>query len=299
MRFSVSSLLTLVIAATAVAAQPGKRAPSLNPPLSTLHEVKWEELPPAPIEALTNAKRFARGLPPLNPRRRNPNRGVDHGAVHARRATPVASAPRSETSPVARTLNKCKILVKNTSTGQELGYISKNWNKYAEYGPLESSQDNALEVSFSASPDTRTDRIDLLATNGKSPAHPFLGAAVGYGSSDENLGAGSPNYLVLVGATQTPAGSSPSNEANNSFSEVSNVESASESAIWSYDPSSRVFTAEWVNTDGSSVNAHILWADQEENDLFTLTGDADAFRTTYSIDAPEVSLTCVPPTVVV
>ncbi|CAE6435749.1 unnamed protein product [Rhizoctonia solani] len=299
MRFSVSSLLTLVVAATAVVAQPARRGLRLNPPKDTLHEVKWGELAPAPIEGITNAKRFAQGLPPLRPKRRNPNRGVHHGAVHARQGTRVASAPRSETSPSVPTSTKCNILVKNSSTGQELGYISKEWNSYAEYGPLQGSQDDALEVSFSASPDTPTSQIDLVTTNGKSAAHPFLGAAVGYGADDANIGHGSPNYLFLVGTTQTPAGSTPSTEANNSFSEVSGAEAASESAIWSYDPISRAFSIQWVNEDGTSAEADILWSSEEGNDLFTLTGDADEFRSHYGIDPPEVTFSCVSPTVVV
>ncbi|KAH7338105.1 hypothetical protein B0J17DRAFT_660803 [Rhizoctonia solani] len=299
MRFSVSSLLTLVVAATAVVAQPAKRGLHLNPPKDTLHEVKWAELPPAPIEPLTNAKRFAQGLPPLYPKRRNPNRGFHHGAVHARQGTRVASAPRAETSPSVPSSNKCNILVKNSSTGQELGFISKEWNNYAEYGPLQSDQDGALEVSFSASPDTRTNQIDMITTNGMSAAHPFLGAAVGYGSDDENIGAENANYLFLVGTTQTPAGSPPSTDANNSFSEVSGTEAASESAIWSYDPTSRALIIQWVNSDGSSADADILWSSEEGNDLFTLTGDASAFKEKYGVDAPEVTFTCVPPTVVV
>ncbi|CAE6501411.1 unnamed protein product [Rhizoctonia solani] len=295
MRFSVSSLLTLVAAATAVAAQPAKRGVPLNPPSSSLLEVKWAELPAAPIEALTNAKRFARGLPPLNPRKRTPNRGVHNGALHARQATHVASAPRAETSPVAPISTKCNILVKNSATGQELGFVSKEWNDFAEYGPLESTQDNALEVSFSASPDTPTHQIDLLAVNGKSPAHPFMGAGVGFGSEDPTIGPGNPNFLFLLGVTQTPAGSTPSSEANNSFSQATGADSPSESAIWSYDPITRVFTSQWVNPDGSSAKTNILWSNQDgRNDLFTMTGDADAFRAKYGVDAPEVNFTCVP-----
>ncbi|CAE7148455.1 unnamed protein product [Rhizoctonia solani] len=294
MRFSVSSLLTLLVAATAVAAQPSKRSRPLNPPANSLHEVKWAELAPASTVALTNAKRFAQGLPPLNPKRRNPNRGVHHG-VHARQGTRVASAPRSETSPGAPASKNCNILVKDTATGQELGFISKEWNKFAEFGPLESGQNsNALEVSFSAPSDTPSSRIDMVAVNGKSPAHPFVGGAVGYGSDSQDIGNESISYLYLVGTTQTPAGSPPSTEANNSFSEVSDTEAASESAIWSYDPTSRAFTIQWVNTDGTSADADILWSNQEGNELFTLTGDADLFRSTYGVDAPEVSFTCVP-----
>lgn len=299
MRFSVSSLLTLAVAATAVVAQPSKRAFSLNPPKDYIHEVKWDELAPAPTEAVTNAKRFAQGLPPLNPRRRNPNRGVHHGAAHARHGTRVASAPRAETSPSAPTPHTCNILVKNASSGEELGYISKEWNEYAEYGPLESGQDDALEVSFSASPDTRTDQIDLITTNGKSAAHPFLGATVGYASDDDDLGPGDADYLLLVGTTQTPPGSTPSLEANNSFSEVSEIHTSSESGIWSFDPVSRAFEVRWTNTDKSVVGLHILWSNEEENDLFTLTADPVALKEKFGGNAPVVTFTCVTPTVAV
>jgi len=201
-------------------------------------------------------------------------------------------------SPIAPTSTTCLILAKNAATGQELGFVSKDWNSYAEYGPLESTQEKALEVSFSASPDTPSHQIDLLAVNGKSPAHPFVGAAVGFGSDDENIGAGSANYLILVGTTQTPPGSTPSSDANNSFGQATGADAASESAIWSYDPVSRAFTIQWINVDGSSTDAHILLSAQEEGgDLFSLTGDANTFRATYGVEAPEVNFTCVPRTV--
>ncbi|CAE6426589.1 unnamed protein product [Rhizoctonia solani] len=295
MRFSVSSLLTLAVAATAVVAQPSKRFRQLNPDKASIQEVKWEELTPVSTETVTNAKRFAQGLPPLIPKRRN--RGTHGSAIHAKKGTRVASAPRAETSSVPPTTSKCNILVKDSSTGQELGYVSKEWNSFAEYGPLQSSQINALEVSFTSSAGAAS-QLDLVTTNGKSAAHPFLGAAVGYGSDSEDIGPDSTNYLFLVGTTQTPTGSLPSTEANNSFSEVSGAEAASESGIWSYDSASRVFTAWWINSDGSSVKADILWSSQEGNQLFTLTGDSDMFRSTFGVDAPEVTLTCVPPVTV-
>ncbi|KAJ1305346.1 hypothetical protein OPQ81_000362 [Rhizoctonia solani] len=290
MRFSLSSLLTLAAAATAVVAHPSKRGLSLNPPKDFLREVKWEELAPAPIMPVTNSKRFAQGLPPLRPRRRNPHGGV----VHARQGTRVASAPRSETSPVPPSSAKCHILVKIAATGESLGYVSPNWNDFAEYGPLQNTQDGALQVAFSYSSDSAK-QLDLMVTNAKSAAYPFLGASAGYGSSDENIGSGNPNYLVLTGNTQIPPGSTPSYEAGNSFSEKTSIPVASESAIWSYDTASGDFTAWWVNTDGSSAQGYILWSNQEDNDLFTMTGDPAIFKETYGVDSPEVTFTCVPP----
>ncbi|KAF8731542.1 hypothetical protein RHS02_07573, partial [Rhizoctonia solani] len=294
MHFSFSSLLTLAVAATAVVAQPSKRdARKLNPSKEVVHDVKWDELSPSSTEVITNAKRFAAGLPPL-PRKRNSNRSVHNRVAHAR-GTRVITAPRSETSPSPPNSLNCNILVKNVATGESLGYVSPAWNDFAEYGPLQNSQDGALEVKTSYSGDSPK-QLDLVALNGKSAAHPFVGASAGYGSSDENISSNSSNYLILTGNTQTPPGSRPSYEASNSFSETTSIPVASESAIWSYDSTSREFTAHWVNTDDSSVSAYILWSNQENNSLFTLTGNATIFKETYGVeDSPIVSFTCVPP----
>ncbi|KAG8761506.1 hypothetical protein FRC11_013768 [Ceratobasidium sp. 423] len=295
MHFSVSSLLTLAVAATAVVAQPAKRALSLNPTKDYLHEVKWKELAPVSIHPATNAKRFAQGLPPLVPKRRN--RGTHGGALHANKGTRVASAPRAETSPVPPATAKCNILVKDISSGASLGYVSAQWNDFAEYGPLQASQLDALEVSFTYSADSAK-QLDLVATNGKSAAHPFFGASVGFASTNEDIREDNYNYLLLTGNTQTPAGATPSYAASNSFSEASSVPVASESAIWSYDPASQALTAWWVNNDGSSVSPHILWSNQNDQTFFTLTGNPGLFKGIFGVDAPEVTFTCVPPVTV-
>ncbi|CAE6437327.1 unnamed protein product [Rhizoctonia solani] len=294
MHFNFSSLLTIAAAATAVLAQPSKRSAKLNPPVAAIHQVDWATLPPAPTEATTNAKRFAQGLPPLNPRRRNPNRGVHHGVAHAK-GTRVITAPRSETSPAPPTSIKCNILVKNADSGEALGYVSSQWNSFAEYGPLQETQDaDALEIESNYSSDSPK-QLNFIAINGKSSAYPYFGASVGFASTDENVGEDDPDYLLLTGNTQTPPGSTPSYEASNSFSETSSIPVASESAIWSYDSATGALTAWWVNTDGTSVNPHILWSNQANNSLFTLTGSPATFREAYGVDGPEVTFTCVPP----
>ncbi|KAF8603690.1 hypothetical protein BDV93DRAFT_523160 [Ceratobasidium sp. AG-I] len=284
MRFVLTSFAALGVAALAVA----QSSRPLNPPLSVIRPIE-DAAPAAPAEPLTNAKRFALNMPPASPKaHRRLHRGVSpHGGSRVR------SAPRAATSPTPPVSNKCNILVKDSSTGQELGFISREWNSFAEYGPLQSSQIGALEVAFSYSSDSLS-QLDLLTTNSKSAAHPFMGASLGYGSDSGDIGPGNTNYLFLTGSTQTPAGSPPSYEASNSFSEVSGGEAASETAIWTYDPLSRALTSYWTNSNRSVSKAYILWSSQEGNELFTLTGDPALFMSTFGIDAPEVTFICVP-----
>ncbi|CEL53637.1 hypothetical protein RSOLAG1IB_06492 [Rhizoctonia solani AG-1 IB] len=294
MRFNFSSLLTIAAAATTVLAHPSKRAQELNPPPSVLKHTEWDKLTPASVETVTNAKRFAQGLPPLNPRRRNPNRSVHRAVAHAR-GTRVITAPRSETSPSVPISEKCNILVKKAGTEENLGFVSPEWNRFAEYGPLQGAQDGSLEVAMSYSSDSHK-QLDLLTTNGKSAHHPFFGASSGYGSSDDDLKEDTPNYLILTGNTQTLPGSSPSYDAENSFSEETSIPVSSQSAIWEYDPTSKNFSAWWVNADGSSVKPRILWSNQGDT-MFVLTQSPAMFRETFGVEAPEVTFTCVQPVV--
>jgi hypothetical protein len=74
MHFSTSSLVTLAIAVSSVGAQYA----AVNPPASEVKDVDWSALPPVSNDVSTNAKRFAQGLPPINPVKRGPHRGGPH-----------------------------------------------------------------------------------------------------------------------------------------------------------------------------------------------------------------------------
>jgi len=285
MRFALTSLVTLSAAALAVA-QPSRRAGiSFNPDGANLRPITGT--PGAP-EPLTNAKRFAMKLPPAAPRahRRRP-----HG-VAPRGGSRVASAPRAATSPLPPVSAKCNIRATGTD-GADYGFISPLWNGYGEYGQFQSSPDGALEVAFSYSPDSPS-QIDFTATNGPSATYPFFGAIDGFASTDDDFSIGSYNYAYLGGTTQTPAGSPPFTQGDNSFSAAYGIPENIESAVWSYDPTTQAITAQWINTDGSAPATHIIFAN-DYNMALALTGDVSAFQDALAVNYPEVLFTCVPP----
>ncbi|CAE6426572.1 unnamed protein product [Rhizoctonia solani] len=301
MRFNISSFFTLAIAATAAVAQPAKRAPlSPNPPHALNKHVDLTALPPVDVSPITNAKRFARGLPPL-PVKRRPHRGGPHkdGAYH-QEGTRVEAVPRAEPSSTPSTNTKCNILAKAGDT--TLGYISATFNDFGEYGTPQGSQAGALEVSF---PEGSTSQVGFVAANAPDAINsfPYLSAAVGYMSEGDDLGSGSSNYVAITGNSgPMPAGSPPSNSTSNSYSTRTELAANSETAIWTYDPSTQNIQAVWVNTDGKSVpTTFVYFVDTEtENgggNTFLATADLGAFQGLFDCTdtCRAVTFTCVPP----
>jgi len=291
MHFALASFAA-VAAATLVTAQPRAReALSFNPP--DVPKVEWKAIvaAPAPVEQITNAKRFELKMPPLKPKahRRSPHRGGPH-RDHPK-GTRVQSAPRAATSPLPPAAKKCNIKATGTD-GTDFGFIAPVWNGFGEYGQFQSVQDGALEVSFSYSPDSAS-QLDMTATNSPSGGYPFFGAIVGYASTDDNFSVGSYNYAYLGGTTQTPAGSPPFTEGDNSFS-VGGIPADIESAIWSYDSATQAITAQWINLDGSAPATHIIFVN-DENKALAIAGDVAAFQDAFAVPYPEVLFTCVPP----
>ncbi|CAE6508047.1 unnamed protein product [Rhizoctonia solani] len=302
MRFSISSFLTLLVAASTIAAQPTKRLVSINPPQNL--RVNLTALPPAEVGPITNAKRFAQGLPPLNPAKRRPHRGgPHHNGVYPQEGTRVAFAPRAEASVSPPTNVKCNILVK-TSGGLALGYISPVFNDFGEYGAPQSSQAGALEVSFSSS-GSASGQLDFLATNNADTINsfPYLSAAVGYMSSDDNLGPDNSNYVVITGNSgSTGSGSTPSDATGNSYATRTGTSANSETAIWTYSPATNDIRAVWTNTDRGSVTTQLVYfQDTESGDgnasTLVAAGDLSAFQKSFGCTdiCPEVTFTCVPP----
>jgi len=235
-----------------------------------------------PVERLTNSKRFALGLPPLKPkahRRAGPGIGGTH----------VQAAARALTSQVPPVTAQCNILATD-SNGNVIGFISPSWNGFGEYGTFQGSSAGALVLSFSYIPGSSSN-LDCTAVNSPSGAYPFFGAIDGFGSDTDDLAPGNPNYVYIGGTTQTPAGSTPAS-GGNSFAAATGYDESVESAIWSYDPVSQAITANWVNTDGSTVPTTIIYADGDENAL-ALTCDYGAFSSVYGA-FPAVTFACVP-----
>ncbi|KAG8991070.1 hypothetical protein FRB90_001479, partial [Tulasnella sp. 427] len=180
MRFILTSILTLV-AANFVGANPI----SIDLP----HGVKPQSAGSRSLDSakpivgrMTNAKRFAMGLPPLKPK-----------ALH--RGTRAASARRASTSitPTPDNNHHCNILVKNADDPSvTYGFISPVFNAFSGYGLFQATQAGALEVSFYASFDVLSSgQLDLQADNGPSSTYPYFGAADVFASSDGNLAPGS------------------------------------------------------------------------------------------------------------
>ncbi|KAG9108579.1 hypothetical protein FRC07_008429 [Ceratobasidium sp. 392] len=286
MRFALASFVAVATAALAFAQPHTRQLKSINPDIVPA-PVDWANLPPAaPVEAGTNAKRFAKGLPPLAPRtrRRHPQRGAPH-----RLGTRVQAAPRAQTSPTPPENQKCNILVK---TGDAtLGYITPSFNTFGEYGTFQPGPAGALEISFSYSPDSPS-QLDFLATNGPSSTYPYMGAVMGYASDSDNFSQGSYNYAYVAGTQQTPSGSPPV-VGDSSFGTATGIPGDYESAIWTYDPATQAISAQWINTDGSAPGTHLLYAN-DGNDAILLTGDPATLNETFGTDYPEVTFACVP-----
>ncbi|CAE6435744.1 unnamed protein product [Rhizoctonia solani] len=307
MRISISSFITLAIAASGIAAQPSKRLVSVNPPPSQNARVDLKALPPVDVTPITNAKRFSQGLPPLSPVKRKPHRGGPHrdGGYH-HVGTPVEFAPRAQTSSSPAVTVKCNILVK-TSGGSSLGYISPVFNDYGEYGTPQSRQTGALEVSFpnTATSGSAAGPLDLLATNNADTINsfPYLSAAIGFMSDGDDLGPGNANYVVITGNSgSTGSGSTPSSSTGNSYVTRTGMSANSETTVWTYDPATQDIRVVWTNTDGSSVPTNLIYfvdTDPSDGDANTLVaaGDVAAFRGLFGCTdtCPEVTLTCVPP----
>lgn len=302
MRFNISSLVTLLVAAGFVAAQPAKPH-SVNPPSNQNARVDLTALPPVDVTPVTNAKRFAQGLPPLNPVKRHPHRGGPHrdgGYRHG--GTRVEFAPRSETSSTPSANVKCNVLVK--AGDSTLGYISPVFNDYGEYGTFQSEHAGSLEVSFSNS-GSASGPVDFIITNNAETINsfPYLSGALGFMSDGDDLGPGNPNYLVVTGNSgSTGSGATPSSSTANSYVTRTGQSANSETAIWTYDPATQDIRVVWTNTDGGSVPTKLIYfvdtdpADDNANTLIA-TGDVSAFRDTFGCTdtCPEITFTCVPP----
>lgn len=263
MRF-VFSLIAVVAAVLAVP-RPPIRALSLNR--------DPEIAPPIP-----------NGLPLLSPQA-------------YRRRTKADTTRRTASSHLPLVNTKCNVLVKNTSNGTTIGFISPTWNVWGEYGIVQPDAAGALEVSFSYSPESSDSlaQLDILATNGPGASYPFFGATVGYTSTSDDLAVGSYNYAYITGTTQIPAGP-PEGADNNSFGGTTGIPKAAESAIWTYNPKTQDITAQWINTDGSAPATHLVYANgANKTSSFVLTGDVKPFQSFYGGSYPPVTFTCVFP----
>ncbi|KAJ7284731.1 hypothetical protein C8J57DRAFT_1497616 [Mycena rebaudengoi] len=205
---------------------------------------------PAPrtISGLTNAERFARGLPPAAPHRRS----------RSKRLTTSGTPP----IPVAGKLSLINDL------GVTVGYVATNLNVNRRYGMTQDISD-ALPVVFSIP--SNGDPFDIHQLGG-DPL-PEFAAVVGPASSSNNLLPGSANYALLVTSEHT-APYAPPQLVSNSYSSA-----PAESAIWKLDIPSSTFTPTWVNDDGLNAPTSLVYL--AGSDALLLTGDPVAFGNAF------------------
>lgn len=87
---------------------------------------------------------------------------------------------------------------------------------------------------------------------------PFFGGMTGFSSSSYSIGPGSSNYNYLGNTAHTEPDATPA-PGDNTFTRATKLDEGIESAIWSFDVSSKVLTPQWINLDGSACSLLYLW----------------------------------------
>lgn len=183
-----------------------------------------------------NAARFARGLPPLPPAR-------------MKRATKAfhAVAPRASPNPVCTTQQTITGLIEVTdkSSGSSYGYVTTDY--YLGYSTVDPTENlRTVSITLPCNP-TASDLSSVNIASGTND-HPYWGAIMSYYSTNNDLTTATDNYAWmgttdLTGKVPTVTGNSPQ--------DAQGAEQASESPIWTYDPTTGGLTMTWYNTDGS------------------------------------------------
>ncbi|KAF8239393.1 hypothetical protein L208DRAFT_1386312 [Tricholoma matsutake] len=211
---------------------------------------------------------MARGLPPSPPKfgRNLP------GKVMEARGTPSRSASVSfrgpSASPLPPTRQTGRIQARKPD-GSVLGFV-RNTNSsqpisgFNFWGP-----DQDLFVSFTASASGQGP-FDIVAINAIFSAPFYVGASAALNSS--SIGLKNSNAVAFSNVEQTPPDSIP---VASTFGKT-----VVESAIWSFDPSTRELKAQYVNPD-STKPATVIAYDNSTNFIF-FVGDINAFNSKNS-----------------
>ncbi|CEL59064.1 hypothetical protein RSOLAG1IB_09051 [Rhizoctonia solani AG-1 IB] len=170
------------------------------------------------------------------------------------------SVPRAESVT-------CKLqLLQNSAP---LGYMSSKLNEFGEYGILTGLATEALEVTFT--PENSSTQMDLRVT-GASVEMPMLGGIVGFYNENDDLASGSYHHAYIGLTSQTSLGATPQ-EGANSFDRAQNFDRKIESAIWSFNLTTKALTPQWINADTSTPENIILYVDKQN--VLVITGDKD------------------------
>ncbi|KAF8343117.1 uncharacterized protein EI90DRAFT_3150097 [Cantharellus anzutake] len=206
---------------------------------------------------LTNAQRFARGLPPLPPKRL--------GVSPTRR------------DPVPSSVNyRAAIQVIQQDNSAVLGYISKNSLNQAQYA-YDNDVANALIVDFTLTGGaTSATGIDLTTENSDMPNYVYLGLVQGRDDTDSVLQSGSYQYVYIANTNPTPA-SSPPQTVGNSYTLATGLSRTSESAVWSVDVVALSLAPVWTNPSGTSATIQLF----AQSTALYAGGDSTQFNSRY------------------
>ncbi|CAE6471465.1 unnamed protein product [Rhizoctonia solani] len=167
----------------------------------------------------------------------------------------------------------CKLQVLQSS--KPLGYLSSKLNEFGEYGILTNSATEALEVTFT--PESTSVRMDLNVT-GATVQMPVLGGIVGFFNEGDDLESGSYHYAYIGLTSQTSVGATPQ-KGINSFDQAQNYDRKIESAIWSFNSTTKELIPQWVNTDNSTPRNIVLFVDKQN--VLVITADKRRFEENF------------------
>ncbi|KAF7316236.1 hypothetical protein MIND_00142200 [Mycena indigotica] len=167
-----------------------------------------------------------------------------------------------------------------------LGYLMHTTNNL-NHVAVGTSRAAALNFQFSVTNfGPSGSQLDVTALNTPYVSnYPLFGGIVGPVSTSDDLGPGSYNYAFPQGVTHTSPGSTPQKVPNSYTGNPS-----CESAIWSFDNSTRLLTPQWINTDGSAPATYIT---NLPGYTIVLTGDPVAFQNTFGLGGDVIYLKLV------
>ncbi|KAF8319524.1 uncharacterized protein EI90DRAFT_3081978 [Cantharellus anzutake] len=212
-----------------------------------------------PVHGETNAKRLARGLPLLPPARR--------WDIEASRTETAKRAEGSDTYVWSG-----RIQVNSANNGSLLGYLAlssgSTGNRYTVGGEGDhfSASFHQNGISHSASFRSGTKTLS---------AYPYLAGLIDPGVE---LGKGKGNYAILGSSVQTQANDTPK-----SGGAVSVDNKHYETAIWDYDPTTHNITANWVDSNHTSLTVSFVWEYWKDQVIY-LTINPSGILATYRYD---------------
>lgn len=201
---------------------------------------------------------------------------------HGQPMRPVEPGAHPVVEPNRRALQDGVISVASVSTGEFIGFVA---NDYVANNRQRSGLTSDVEKALTVDPTILT-RVSPgpLATTNSPDKHTRLGFVTGPASAGKELVKGLRSYALLTGAEFSAPGSTPSPIGNAYGS------GDVESAVWKLNIGTRQLTASWVNTDGTTADATLVYL--PEDNALALTGDVEEFSNSFG-DAIPVSFTLV------